>query len=163
MNGLATSCTTAYGCEGNLALAVDTRPELAVFRGGLQRRKTRYELPEMPMTDEHRATRKMSLLAPLCVCLVMACVLIAAWCASDALLARRRAAAFEDMEVTRVVVAPGDCLWSIAEEHGVEGATTQEVVTWIVEYNKLSSSAVSTGDLLEVPVGGAAFLGPHAV
>lgn len=163
MNGLATSCTTTYGCEGNLALAVGTRPELAVLRGGLQRRKTRYELPQTPMAAELRATRKPALLAPLCVCLVMACVIIAAWCASDALLARRRAAAFEGMEVTRVVVAPGDCLWSIAEEHAVEGATTEEVVTWIVEYNKLSSSAVNAGDLLEVPAGGAALLGPHAV
>lgn len=153
MNELATSCTTAYSCEGSLALVVNTRPQFTLLQGGIRRRETTYDLPTSMSTSELQATRKLSPLAPLFVCLIMAFVLVAAWYASDALVAERRAAAFEGMEVTRVIVAPGDCLWSIAEDHGVEGATTEEVVTWIVEYNRLSTSAVNVGDLLEVPVG----------
>lgn len=151
MNELAPSCTTTYGCDGSLALAVSTRPQFTLLQGGMRHRGTTYHLPTSTSMSELHATRRLSPLVPLFVCLAMACVLLAVWYVSDALVAQRRATAFEGMEVTRVVVAPGDCLWSIAREHGVAGATTEEVVTWIVEYNRLSTSAVNAGDLLAVP------------
>ena len=48
-------------------------------------------------------------------------------------------------------VTPGDSLWSIAEQHGVHSLRTEEVVAWIRAHNKLNTSLLSVGQLLEVP------------
>lgn len=50
-----------------------------------------------------------------------------------------------------VSVMSGDTLWGIAEEHGVEGASTSDVVRWIQEANDLEGASLSVGQSLVVP------------
>lgn len=78
--------------------------------------------------------------------LLLVASLISCW-----LVACRREVAFADVKPATVAVRPGDSLWAIASEHGVEGATTQEVVSWMMGQNKLDTAAIDAGMLLVVP------------
>ena len=60
--------------------------------------------------------------------------------------------ALVETERTTVSVAPGDTLWNIAEEHGVEGLTTQQSVDLIRTWNDLEQSTLQPGMELIVPV-----------
>jgi len=51
-----------------------------------------------------------------------------------------------------ITIDEGDSLWSIASDRPVQGLSTQEEVRWLVEYNKLESSALLPGQVLVVPV-----------
>ena len=84
---------------------------------------------------------------------VMLLVLGAVWHHVDLLTEARREACLSQAKTAQVVVMPGDTLWSIAEEHPVQGCTTSQVVHHIVDSNGLSSSALDVGMLLEVPEG----------
>ncbi len=55
-------------------------------------------------------------------------------------------------EVQTVCIAPGDTLWSIAEEHEIPGTSTEDVVEWIKKSNGLSSSALMPGQRLVIPL-----------
>ena len=46
---------------------------------------------------------------------------------------------------------PGESIWSIAENHPVNGCSTAEVVEFITQENELSSSMLSSGQQLSVP------------
>ena len=59
--------------------------------------------------------------------------------------------AIEGSGCQTVHVAPGDDLWSIATNHGVDGVGTYDVVRWIKERNGLSVSALTPGLELTVP------------
>lgn len=59
--------------------------------------------------------------------------------------------ALVETERTTVSVAPGDTLWDIAEEHGVDGLTTQQSVDLIRTWNDLEQSALQPGMELLVP------------
>ena len=48
-------------------------------------------------------------------------------------------------------VAEGDTLWGIAERYPVAGLSTQENVRSIMAHNNLGSSALVTGQVIEVP------------
>ena len=48
-------------------------------------------------------------------------------------------------------VASGDSLWVIAANHPIEGHTTSDVVTWILERNELETSLIIPGQELLVP------------
>lgn len=48
-------------------------------------------------------------------------------------------------------VMRGDSLWSIASSYPIEGATTQEVVSSIIEVNELSSTNLHPGQHIVVP------------
>ena len=57
-------------------------------------------------------------------------------------------------EATRVVqVETGDTLWSIAKAHPRDGLTTAQTAEAIAVTNALSSSTLSAGQTLIVPVG----------
>lgn len=59
--------------------------------------------------------------------------------------------AIEGTGCKTVHVAPGDDLWSIANQNGVEGVSTYDVVHWIKEQNHISASALTPGLELKVP------------
>lgn len=59
--------------------------------------------------------------------------------------------ALEHTELTSISVKPGDSLWVIAEEHGVEGMTTQETTELIRMWNDLDTSTLQPGMELLVP------------
>lgn len=50
-----------------------------------------------------------------------------------------------------VEVEPGDSLWSLAEEHEVDGLSTQQVSDYIAEVNDLESSMLRPGQEILVP------------
>ena len=59
--------------------------------------------------------------------------------------------ALENTELTSISVKPGDSLWAIAEEHGVEGMTTQETTELIRMWNDLDTATLQPGTELLVP------------
>ena len=81
-------------------------------------------------------------------------VVLGSWGALDAAHAGRVADALSNCATQSVEVSTGDSLWSIAEAHPVEGVSTPEVVSWIVEANNLPNSSVASGQALVVPVRG---------
>lgn len=97
-----------------------------------------------------KGVRRQQLLAWLAFALSCA-AFIGAWVATDLLVEQRLQRSFGQVDTSVCIVEPGDCLWSIAQEHAVRGTTTQEVVSWIVERNNLTSSAVQPGEALLVP------------
>lgn len=52
---------------------------------------------------------------------------------------------------SRVVVLPGDTLWSIADEVALPGEDVRDVVLRIQEINEMPSAALAVGDVLAVP------------
>lgn len=59
--------------------------------------------------------------------------------------------ALENTELTTISVTSGDSLWTLAEEHSVEGMTTQETTELIRMWNDLESSTLQPGTELLVP------------
>ena len=86
------------------------------------------------------------------VALGMTAVLLVASLLMDTVAASGRASAFAQVGTEAVTVMPGDSLWSLAEEHPVDGASTAEVVDFISQENGLSSSSLSIGQSVYVPV-----------
>ena len=80
-------------------------------------------------------------------CLVLALV----WTVSDMLVARNVACSFDQTPCETITVCSGDSLWTIADEHPVEGRTTAEVVRFIREYNNLADTCLYPGMELNVP------------
>lgn len=56
------------------------------------------------------------------------------------------------MPMETVCVVPGDTLWTVAQNHEVSGASTQDVVEWLKVYNDLPSSTLRPGQRLVVPM-----------
>ena len=81
----------------------------------------------------------------------MILVLTAAAVLMDTFAASRRTSSFANVSTEVVTVMPGDSIWSIAEEHPVEGCSTSEVVDFISEQNELSTSMITSGQHLYVP------------
>lgn len=59
----------------------------------------------------------------------------------------------ESQGVQTVFVVEGDTLWTLAQEHGIDGVRTSDVVSWTVEHNGLSTSMLRPGQRLELPAG----------
>lgn len=70
---------------------------------------------------------------------------------SDASAMARKTSSFTDISTEIVTVMPGESIWSIAENHPVNGCSTAEVVEFITQENELSSSMLSSGQQLSVP------------
>ena len=86
------------------------------------------------------------------VAFVLFCVVVViSSSVSDELVAQRRRRAFDGISSCSLTVEYGDSLWNIAEAHAVTGATTEEVVRWIIERNDLASSYLRAGYRLVVP------------
>ena len=96
--------------------------------------------------------------AVLAVALVLAWVTLAATVAPGASAGDGRAGvasgagAHEVGRTVSVVVAPGDTLWQLAEEHA-PGRDPRSVVADVVALNDLGSTGVQAGATLLVPVG----------
>ena len=61
------------------------------------------------------------------------------------------AQALQEAERITISVAPGDSLWSIASEHGVDSLTTRQTTDLIRSWNDLDSSLLQPGMELLVP------------
>lgn len=139
--------------QGNLALKLETPavPAFTVVKGGRSGFQT---LPGMPVRSQCVATTsapvalKASTIVALAVALTLFFVL-----ATSIFSARHAAYAESASNVTyeTVRVQSGDSLWSLAQEHSVDGLSTQETSDVIRSVNHLEHGSLVAGDVLKVP------------
>ena len=139
--------------QGNLALKLETpaMPAFTVVKGGRSGFQT---LPGKPVRSQCVATTsapvalKASTIVALAVALTLFFVL-----ATSIFSARHAAYAESASNVTyeTVRVQPGDSLWSLAQEHSVDGLSTQETSDIIRSVNHLEHGSLDAGDVLKVP------------
>ena len=60
-----------------------------------------------------------------------------------------------DIATVMVAVEEGDTLWSMAEDHPIDGLTTQQCVRWVIDRNGLDGAVLTPGQVLELPLGSA--------
>ena len=139
--------------QGNLALKLETpaTPAFTVVKGGRSGFQT---LPGKPVRSQCVATTsapvalKASTIAALAVALTLFFVL-----ATSIFSARHAAYAESVSNVTyeTVRVQSGDSLWSLAQEHPIEGLSTQETSDMIRNVNHLEHGSLDAGVHLKVP------------
>ncbi|WP_164821475.1 LysM peptidoglycan-binding domain-containing protein [Paenibacillus koleovorans] len=56
-----------------------------------------------------------------------------------------------DTEKQRIIVVPGDTLWTIAEQHLASGQDVREYITKLKKLNAMKSSALKAGQVLVLP------------
>ena len=139
--------------QGNLALKLETptAPVFTVVKGGRSGIQT---LPGKPVRSRCVATTsapvalKASTIVALAVALTLSFVL-----ATSIFSARHAAYAESVSNVTyeTVRVQSGDSLWSLAQEHPIEGLSTQETSDMIRSVNHLERGSLDAGAHLKVP------------
>ena len=139
--------------QGNLALKLETptAPAFTVVKGGRSGFQT---LPGQPVRSRSVATTsapvalKASTIVALAVALTLFFVL-----ATSIFSARHAAYAESVSNVTyeTVRVQSGDSLWSLAQEHPIEGLSTQETSDMIRSVNHLERGSLDAGAHLKVP------------
>ena len=137
-----------YECNGTAALA-ERRAYLTLIEGGRGAEKA----PDAAAPREVRpaAVAGSQVRAGLVTALLVAALVLVA-SVSDALTRRAIASAIEAAPTSTVTVHSGDTLWSIAAECGVEGVSTRDLVSWIIEENGLEGGLIMPGQVLVVPV-----------
>ena len=139
--------------QGNLALKPETpaEPTFTVVKGG----RSRFQpVAAMPDRAQHTvvAAAPVALKASTIVVFAVAFTLFFVL-ATTVFTARHAAYADSASNVTyeTVRVHTGDSLWSLAEEHRVEGLTTQETSDMIRSVNHLERGSLDAGAVLKVP------------
>lgn len=139
--------------QGNLALKLETpaEPTFTVVKGG----RSRFQpVAAMPNRAQHTvvAAAPFSLKASTIVAFAVAVTLFFVF-ATTVFTSRHAAYADSVSNVTyeTVRVHTGDSLWSLAEEHPVEGLTTQETSDMIRSVNHLERGSLNAGAVLKVP------------
>ena len=139
--------------QGNLALKLETpaEPTFTVVKGG----RSRFQpVAAMPNRAQHTvvAPAPVALKASTIVAFAVAFTLFFVL-ATTVFTARHAAYADSVSTVTyeTVRVHTGDSLWSLAEEHPVEGLTTQETSDMIRSVNHLERGSLDAGAVLKVP------------
>ena len=139
--------------QGNLALKLEApaAPAFTVVKGGRSGFQT---LPVKPVRSQCVATSsapvalKVSTIVALAVAFTLFFVL-----ATSIFSARHAAYAESVSNVTyeTVRVQSGDSLWSLAQEHPIEGLSTQETSDMIRNVNHLEHGSLDAGVHLKVP------------
>lgn len=139
--------------QGNLALKLETpaEPSFTIVQGG---RSGFQPLTVQPARIQQtvgaptRATLKVSTIVAVAVALTLFFVL-----ATSIFSARHAAYAESVSNVTyeTVRVQSGDSLWSLAQEHPIEGLSTQETSDMIRNVNHLEHGSLDAGAHLKVP------------
>ena len=139
--------------QGNLALKLETpaAPAFTVVKGG---RSSFQTLPGKPAHSQRvaktsaPAALKVSTIVALAVALTLFFVL-----ATSIFCARHAAYAESVSNVTyeTVRVQSGDSLWSLAQEHPIEGLSTQETSDMIRDVNHLEHGSLDASAHLKVP------------
>ena len=139
--------------QGNLALKLETpaAPAFTVVKGGRSGFQT---LPGKPVRSQCVATTSapVALKASTIVAVAVAFTLFFVLSAS-VFSARHAAYADSVANVTyeTIHVQSGDSLWSLAQEHSVDGLSTQETSDIIRSVNHLEHGSLDAGDVLKVP------------
>lgn len=139
--------------QGNLALKLETpaAPAFTVVKGGRSGFQT---LPGKPVRSQcvAKTSAPVALKASTIVALAVALTLFFVL-ATSIFSARHAAYAESASNVTYEIVRvqSGDSLWSLAQEHSVDGLTTQETSDIIRSVNHLEHGSLDAGDVLKVP------------
>lgn len=107
----------------------------------------RTERKEAPRTR----TRRFSAAQVVAISLVTVLLLVALDLGIGVRRATQLEEAFDAASTTQVYVQPGGSVWSYASRCQVEGASTNDVVRWILETNHMDDSSIAPGDVLLVP------------
>lgn len=139
--------------QGNLALKLETpaAPAFTAVKGGRSGFQTLSGKPvrsQCVATASAPAALKASTIVVLAVALTLFFVL-----ATSIFSARHAAYAESASNVTyeTVRVQSGDSLWSLAQEHPIEGLSTQETSDMIRSVNRLEHGSLDAGAHLKVP------------
>lgn len=143
--------------EGNLALDIYKvgKPSFSVVPGGLVNEPSLQVIhPRLVVRDSRAAkapvqVRVRARLVAAATCIVLGCILLAI--GSSLIAFAHRAQAIENVSYERIQVRLGDSIWSISEEHPVDGLSTQDVEDLIQEQNGLQRLSVQPGVTLLVP------------
>ena len=139
--------------QGNLALKLDTpvSPAFTVVKGG---RSNFQAVTTKPVRNQHAgaASAPVALKASTVVAVAVAFTLFFVL-AMSVFSARHAAYADSVANVTyeTVRVQSGDSLWSLAQEHPIDGLSTQETSDMIRSVNHLERGSLDAGAVLKVP------------
>lgn len=139
--------------QGNLALKLETpaAPAFTVVKGGrsgFQSLSAKPDRSQCVAATSAPVALKASTIVAVAVALTLFFVL-----ATSIFSARHAAYAESVSNVTyeTVCVQPGDSLWSLAQEHPIEGLSTQETSDMIRSVNHLEHGSLNAGAHLKVP------------
>lgn len=139
--------------QGNLALKLETpaAPAFTVVKGGRSGFQT---LPGKPVRSQCVATTSASVALKASTIVALAVALTLFFVLATSIFSARHAAYAESVSnVTyeTVRVQSGDSLWSLAQEHPIEGLSTQETSDMIRNVNHLEHGSLDAGVHLKVP------------
>ena len=139
--------------QGNLALKLETpaAPAFTVVKGGRSGFQT---LPGKPVRSQCVATTSAPVALKASTIVVLAVALTLFFVLATSIFSARHAAYAESVSnVTyeTVRVQSGDSLWSLAQEHPIEGLSTQETSDMIRNVNHLEHGSLDAGVHLKVP------------
>ncbi len=132
--------------SGSSALKPVSRTRLRVIEGGLLRDDAKEGAPSSFLASYCVDWRPFGRLA---YTVLGALLCVAVLC--SALSARAREGALSSTAIETVRIGSGDTLWGIASQHEVRGASTQDVVRWIMEHNDVDAGSIVVGQTLRVP------------
>ena len=151
-----------FEVENTSSAAVIEKPRFKVLEGGLSKKAPMLPafLPEIRIANipskasnthvapapKKRSDLPVALFAA-AIALTVCLVSIATTHVAQAKLARD----VENLPATEYIVSTGDSLWSIAATYPIEGHSTSDVVSWILERNNLDTSLIIPGQSLFVP------------
>lgn len=139
--------------QGNLALKLETptAPAFTVVKGG---RSGFQALPGKPVRSRCVATTSASVALKASTIVALAVALTLFFVLATSIFSARHAVYAESVSnVTyeTVRVQSGDSLWSLAQEHPIEGLSTQETSDMIRNVNHLERGSLDAGAHLKVP------------
>lgn len=139
--------------QGNLALKLETpaAPAFTVVKGGRSGFQT---LPGKPVRSQCVATTSAPVALRASTIVALAVALTLFFVLATSIFSARHAAYAESVSnVTyeTVRVQSGDSLWSLAQEHPIEGLSTQETSDMIRNVNHLEHGSLDAGVHLKVP------------
>ena len=139
--------------QGNLALKLETpaAPAFTVVKGG---RSGFQALPAKPAHSQCVAAASAPVALKASTIVAVAIALTLFFVLATSIFSARHAAYAESVSnVTyeTVRVQPGDSLWSLAQEHPIEGLSTQETSDIIRSVNHLEHGSLDAGAHLKVP------------
>lgn len=104
-----------------------------------------------PTTQQNVPCGVKQYVLPLAAFVLSLVLVIVSW-SVDALRYGAVTSHLASVPTQEVMVTQGDSLWTLAQTYHVSGVSTQELVSWLYDHNELTSSALSLGQCLQVPV-----------
>lgn len=147
-----TSSSNQSYVYGSVAISQPSRPRLVLIEGTSEADRRRAAEDERAR-KEFEAGRLSTLQLVSVIAAALAFFILLGFVAAN-LDAKREgwvSEATQAVSTESVTVVSGDSLWGIAEEHGIEGLSTDQVVDFIESRNSLDSATIHVGQTIEVP------------